>query len=442
MKVSLKFVLITLVAIVVGISYAAGAPLVADPSVLLLAPAAALDVGHLDALEAALGKAFKQMDHNIGAIDCRKQVLELEQRLEAVKELRDRMQDVEQKIARKPSGDFGAGGGGGDTANAGELTDLVSNSDGLKSYLKGASPQVKITVPSRLVKAAITSPGGQNQPLVAADRRPGIVAPAQRRFTIRDLFQSMPTISNLIEYCKELVFTNNAGPQYDSSSPTPHAEGALKNESGITFELASLPVITLAHHITASRQVLSDAQQLQGYVEGRLMYGLKLEEEEEMIASAGASGELDGLINNATAFSGGATNQTALDTLAKAIVQLQLSDHNATGIILNPADWLALQLLKDTQGRYLLGNPAEMTEARLWGLPVVATNSMPAGSFIVLDAPMAGYIADREDAEIRISDQHADNFTKNLVTILCEERLALVIVRSAAIIYGSLSYAG
>lgn len=354
-----------------------------------------------------------------------------------VKELRDRMLDVEQKMTRKPGGGFGSG-----SAKVGELTALLMESDGFKSYIAGGSSKVKIQVPQYLVKAAITSAGGLNDPLVPADRRAGIVSPAQRRFTIRDLFQSVPTDSNMIEFARELVFTNSAGPQYDASSPTPHAEGAPKNESGITYELANVPVVTIAHFVRASRQVLSDSAALAGTVEGRLAYGLGIEEEDELLTGDGTVGTLNGLLNQATAFTGGATNQTALDTIAKAIAQLQVSEHQATGIILNPVSWLALQLLKDNEGRYLLGDPANMTEPRLWGIPVVATNSMTAGTFIVLDAPQAGYIADRETVEVRVSDSDGDNFTKNMITILCEERLALVIVRGAAIVSGSLSFAG
>jgi len=88
-------------------------------------------------------------------------------------------------------------------------------------------------------------------------------------------------------------------------------------------------------------------------------------------------------------------------------------------------------LAKNTQGEYLLGNPANMAEPRLWGLPVVVTNTMPSGHFLVLDAARTGHIADREDAVVRIAEQHADFFVRNMVVVLVEERLAIVIQLSA-----------
>lgn len=99
-------------------------------------------------------------------------------------------------------------------------------------------------------------------------------------------------------------------------------------------------------------------------------------------------------------------------------------------------------LAKNAQDEHLLGNPANMAEPRLWGLPVVVTNTMPPANFLVLDAARAGYIADREDAVVCIAEQHADFVVRNMVVILVEERLAIVVPRGAAMVYGSLSYAG
>jgi HK97 family phage major capsid protein len=123
-------------------------------------------------------------------------------------------------------------------------------------------------------------------------------------------------------------------------------------------------------------------------------------EEDELLNGTGASGELNGLINNATTFNRGSTNLSALDAVALGIAQLIGSEYEPSGIVLSPSDWWSTKfmLAKNSQGEYLLGNPGSMVEPRLWGLPVVVTNSMTAGSFLVLDAARAGYIADREDA--------------------------------------------
>ncbi|MDK4627576.1 phage major capsid protein, partial [Kingella kingae] len=53
------------------------------------------------------------------------------------------------------------------------------------------------------------------------------------------------------------------------------AEGTLKPESTLTFEPTSAPVVTIAHWIQATRQILSDAPMLESYISTRLIQGLK-----------------------------------------------------------------------------------------------------------------------------------------------------------------------
>jgi len=47
-------------------------------------------------------------------------------------------------------------------------------------------------------------------------------------------------------------------------------------------------------------------------------------------------------------------------------------------------------------------------------------------------------IFDREQATIEVSNANGTDFTKNMVTVLAEERIALAIFRTEAFITGSL----
>jgi len=356
-----------------------------------------------------------------------------------LKELKDRMRDLEQASAKRPSGP--------DAPKS--LGQIVVESDQFKAgqaNYKAKKYQMDAVEIGSFHNTAISGVGtqttGTTGQLVAPDRVPGIILPGLRRMTVRDLLSQGRTDSNMVEFVKENVFTNNAGPQYDTTSPTAQQEGAVKNESGITYTLTQVAVTTLAHFIPASRQILADAAGLQSYIDGRLRYGLMLEEEDELINSAGANGELNGLNNQATAFTGGVTNQTALDTLLKAFTQISLSEFDATGVILHPTDWRDILLLKDTTGRYLFADPHGMNKPMVWGKDVVATQSQTSGTFTAGNFVLAAEIFDREDASVRVSDQHADYFTRNMVAVLAEERLALVVYRAAAIVKGNISFAG
>lgn len=355
-----------------------------------------------------------------------------------LKELKDRQLELEQKSVRRIGSESS-----GEKSPGQRVVESAEYATAVKNLNKPNMDPVEV---GSFHKAAISGPGnastGTNNYLVEVDRVPGIVMPGLRRLTVRDLIPQTTTNSNMIEFAAENVFTNNAGPQYDATSPTTGTEGAVKNESGITFTLTQRAIVTLAHWIPASRQILADAPRLAGYIDGRLRYGLALEEEDELLNSSGTSGELYGLLNGATAFTGGVTNQTALDTLLKAIVQCSLSEYDADGIVLHPGDWRDIILLKDTTGRYLFSDPQSITTPRVWGRPVVATQSMTAGTFLVGAFSLAAEIVDRENATVRIAEQHADFFVRNMVAILAEERLALLIYRAAALIKGNVSYAG
>lgn len=341
--------------------------------------------------------------------------------------LKAKFLELEQKGTR--------GHGGGDPSERKTAGTVVAESPEWKRMIE--SKEWKMA-PVAVERKAIINATGASQPLVPADRIPGIIMPATRRLTLRDLIPSIPTDSNLIEFCRELVFTNSAGPQYDGTSPAAATEGAMKNESGITFELDNAAVITIAHYIAASRQVLKDAKQLRGYIDTRLEYGLKLEEEDEILNSTGTSGELDGLRNQQTAYSYGTTNDSNIDALLRAFLQVSLSYYEASAAVLHPTNWAGIMLAKDTTGRYLFSDPHSAEAPRIWGKPVLATATMPVGKFQVGAYDMACAIYDNEQVSIRMSDQHDKFFVQNMVAILCEERLALAVYRAAAIVGGDL----
>lgn len=290
---------------------------------------------------------------------------------------------------------------------------------------------------ARLEVKAIVNATGQNQPLVPAHRLAGIQHEPNRILTIRDLLLVGRTTSNLIEYARENVFTNNAGPQV-GGSPTAF-ENVTKPESNITFTLESMAVQTLAHWIPASKQVLADAPMLQSYIDGRLSYGLKLEEEDQLLNGNGTNGNLSGLLKsgNYTAYNRGATADTKIDTIRKAFTQCALSNYTATAVVMNPADWEEIELTKDNEGRYIFAQPQSLAQPQMWGRTVVPTNSIAAGTFLTGAFNMAAQIWDREDASISVSTENSDNFVKNMVTILAEERLALTVYRPAGLISGN-----
>lgn len=358
---------------------------------------------------------------------------EVEAHAEKAQQIGDRLAELEQKYSDAPAGEEGP-------VTIGEE---FTKSDTYEALVKGRANTGRIDIENSLGKTAIINATGQNQPLVQSDRQPGYNPLPNRRFTIRDLVPQLRTSSNLVEYVRESGFDNQAGPQISAGSPE-QFENVPKAESGITFTLEQEAVQTIAHWIPASRQVLSDAPALQGYINGRLMYGLKLKEETELLVGPGTGGRINGLITQATPYvSQGLTDAvTTMDTLREAVLQAELTEYTVTGFVLNPVDWAQMEVQKvnaGTDDRYIVGDPRNRMGATLWGLPVVATNSIAAGTFLTGAFDMGATIWDRWDMAVEVSREHDDFFTKNMVAILCEERLAMTVNRTEAFVAGSFS---
>jgi len=356
-------------------------------------------------------------------------------------ETRNRLLCIEQKMVA-PRGGFAGGDFGSESLGA-----LVTQSEGFKAMLeRGAKSTGTIPVRSFHTKTAVVNATGSGQPLVAADRLSGIITTAQPRLTIRDLLPSGRTNSNLVEFAKELAVTNNAGPQTGGSPNS--GENVSKPESAITYELDSAKVETIAHWIPASRQVVSDSQSFANYINGRMLYLLKSEEENELLNGSGSGNHLNGLITQADTFDTAYSNatDTYIDVLRKAIGQVyRVSRFAASGIGVNVDDWQTIQLIKETgsgisSGQYIFSSPQAAGVPQLWGLPVVETHAMAAGQFLVGAFNVGAQIWDREDATVEVSREHASFFIQNMVAVLCEERLALSVYRPSAFVYGGFPY--
>jgi HK97 family phage major capsid protein len=174
-------------------------------------------------------------------------------------------------------------------------------------------------------------------------------------------------------------------------------------------------------------------------VNSRLTFGLKLEEEDQLLNGSGTSGNLSGILTsgNFVAYDRAVSGDTRLDTIRRAIAQAALSEFTADTVVINPADWEGIELTKGTDGQYVIGNPMDGLAPRIWGKRVVATNSIASGTFLVGAMSMGAQIWDRMDAAVQISYEDGDNFKKNMATLLAEERLALTVYRPSAFVKGT-----
>lgn len=260
----------------------------------------------------------------------------------------------------------------------------------------------------------------------------------QRPLRLRDVVTNLTTTSDTIEYVRQTSQTNNAAPVAESTATadpgTMNAANGVKPESALAWAKVTTPVRTIAHWIPLTKRALSDAAQVRSIIDAFLRYGLEEELEDQMIAGDGTGENLEGL-STVSGVQAQAWDSNLLTTTRKAKTKVRLVGRStANAYLLNPADLEAIDLLQDNEARFYFGGPSGVgTAGTLWGLPVVETESVPAGTGYVGDFRKA-VLWDREQASITISDSHANFFIRNMVAILAEMRAAFGVIQPNAFV--------
>ncbi|SFU81729.1 phage major capsid protein, HK97 family [Paenacidovorax caeni] len=337
-------------------------------------------------------------------------------------ELQARLQEAEQKLDRR---------GGDEDEGAKSIGAQFIDSEGFKSWHAAGGMKTSRDAFAFRVKAITSDPASAGDG-IAPNRLPGVQTPPMRRMTVRDLITPGRTESPVVQYLQESGFTNNAATV---------AENVKKPESNITYDLKNATVVTIAHFIKATKQILDDFAQLQSQIDGRLRYGLELAEEAQLLNGSGVGNNLLGIRTGASAYVApiAVANATRIDILRLALLQAELAEYPSTGIVLHPSDWAAIELLKDTTGAYIFANPQSLAQPGLWGRPVVTTPAQTVDEFLVGAFQLGAQVFDREDANVVVATQNEDDFVKNMITIRGEERLAMALYRPEAFVKGDLT---
>lgn len=336
-----------------------------------------------------------------------------------VEELSARLGEVEQKGARR----------GGEAGRPRSFGAQAAASEKLKDFAASVEGGRRLSIPVRNEITPLTS-GDVADGVVEPQRLPGIdVMPKQRLF-IRDLIAPGRTTSPAVFWVQQTGFTNSA-------AVVP--EGTVKPYSDIEFATKITPVVTIAHMFKASKQILDDFAQLQSMIDAEMRYGLKYVEEQEILFGTGGTDNIHGIVPQASAFAPAFApdSRTKIDDLRLAVLQAQLARLPVTGFVIHSSDWADIQLTKDTTGNYIWANPQQIGGPTIWGRPVVETE-IPEfeGEFLAGAFETGAQIFDREDANVVVSTENADDFEKNMISIRCEERLALVVKRPEAFVTG------
>jgi hypothetical protein len=402
--------------------------------------------------------------------------------------------EAEKKAAREFEAKMQRGGFGG-VAERKTPGQLFVESKEFNNYADTGN-RAKVQVKA-LSTSVISNPN-----LTRPDRQDGIIVPAQRLPTIRDLLPSGTTTSNAIEQVQETLFfqvaaevvsggaaaattivlttvqgmfvgqvltfgagsgtseqrtisaintstrtvtvsvaftnTHLAAELVGSVQMTGIAEEDTKPEGAWRTSLLSVPVRTIPYFIRVSKQTLDDVAQLQSLIDVRLSTGLAIAEDFQLLNGTGTGQQLTGLMTSARAYNR-STSGTKLDRLRRAYTQVRLSEYTASGVVMNPTDWEDIELLKGTDSRYLWVTVNDGGTPRLWRMAVVETTAITANNFLVGAFSQGAMLFDRQTATVEVFEQDGTNVRENMITIRAEERLALFTYRPDAFVQGALS---
>lgn len=273
-----------------------------------------------------------------------------------------------------------------------------------------------------------------------------IVPRAYRTQRVRDLFPVATTSANLIEYLRVLGYvdgTNNAAPVAERTSD--NTNFGLKPHTSLSLQPAQSPIRTLAHYEVAHRNTLNDEPQLQSIIDTELLYGLRLVEDDQLLNGDGTGENILGILETPGIQRYPGTpiptpspvlaGDTYVDAVRRGATRIMLSYYEPTGVVVHPFDWENMETIKDSLGNYIVAvNVAIGAQKQIWQMPVVSSPAMAEGTALVGAFGLGAKIYDREQANIRIAEQHLDLFVRNAVAILAEERVGLTVSRPESFI--------
>jgi HK97 family phage major capsid protein len=220
-------------------------------------------------------------------------------------------------------------------------------------------------------------------------------------------------------------------------APAAQTQGSSKAQVDYDIVMKDAPAQYIAGYVRISRQMLDDIPAMTSFLQSRLLEQYLIAEDAQLLNGNGTAPNLTGLTINATAASGAAT--VDVEQLVQAIAQLESTNYSATGILVNPLDWAAIMNTKNSGSAYSLPASTVVTtdgSVSIAGIPLYKSTAIAVDKFLVGDWNMGAQIMQNQGISVQFSEFDADNFTKNLITVRVEARIAFPIYYAGAFVYG------
>jgi HK97 family phage major capsid protein len=220
-------------------------------------------------------------------------------------------------------------------------------------------------------------------------------------------------------------------------APAAQTQGSSKAQVDFDITMKDAAAQYIAGYVRISRQMLDDIPAMTSFLQSRLLEKYLVAEDAQLLSGNGTAPNLQGITGVATAATGAAT--VDVEQLVQAIAQLETSDYSATGILVNPTDWAAIMNTKNTNAAYSLPASTVVTtdgSVSIAGIPLYKSTAIAVDKFLVGDWSMGAQIMQNQGISVQFSEMDGDNFTKNMITVRVEARIAFPIYYAGAFVYG------
>lgn len=278
-----------------------------------------------------------------------------------------------------------------------------------------------MTFDTLMTKALMTTSAGFAPESV---RLPGFVEAATRPIQLLDIIPMNQTGQAAIKYMEETTRTHAAAEK---------AEGAEYAESEFVFTERSSDVRKITDSLPVTDEQFDDVPMMQGYVNGRLTFGIRQRFDRQVYIGSGDAPNLRGIVNVAGIQTQARGADPVPDAFFKAMTKIRVTGRAVpTHHVMHPTDWQGIRLLRTADGVYIWGSPSEAGADRLWGLPVAQNDARNAGSGLTGSFQPAWISAfERSGVDIQVGYVSAQ-FKEGKKTVRGDIRVALVVFKPAA----------
>ena len=262
----------------------------------------------------------------------------------------------------------------------------------------------------------------------------------RNRYGILENVNTGATDSKFVTYVQQTADSNG----------TWVGEGVAKSEGEPTWSEISEEVKKLATYVKVSKEMLEDLSFIRGEINNDLMEGVRTGIENALLNGAGGN-SIKGLLDasmglptfGAGVFSLAIQDANISDLLRCVKAQIEAVNFTPTHVVLNPQDIATIQLTKGSDSTYTypmyLPTQSGDGEMIIAGMRVISSTYMTAGNYLVGDLSKVN-VKFRNNINMSVG-LDADDFTRNMITILAEARLVSYVKNNQkpAFVYGDIS---